>query len=91
MGTHQQTRLKVWVEAESKVRDSQAVLRRIALKRRDGSATRLILVLNDTLGDREAVREAASSFGEAFPSPMRAAVRQLIVGHDPGGDVLMFL
>jgi len=91
VGTHLETGLRVWVEAESRLRDSQALLRRLALKRRDASATRLILVLNDTAANREAVREAATSFAEAFPVTMRTAIPLLIDGKDPGGDVLMIL
>lgn len=91
VGTHAVSRLTVWVEAESRLRDSQAVLRRIALKRRDGTATRLILVVNDTLANREAIREAPSSFAEAFPAAMRTAMPLLVDGKDPGADVLVIL
>ena len=81
----------IWVEAESRLRDSQALLRRLALKRRDGAATRLVLVLNDTRANREAAREAATSLAGAFPSPMRSAIPRLVEGEDPGGDVLVIL
>ena len=91
VGTHRVTGLVIWVEAESRLRDSQALLRRLALKRRDGAATRLILVLNDTRANREAAREAATSLAGAFPSPMRSAIPRLVEGEDPGGDVLVIL
>ena len=81
----------IWVEAESRLRDSQALLRRIALKQRDAEAARLVLVLNDTHHNRLAVRDAASPLYESFPGEMRRAILDLVAGRDPGDDVMVFL
>jgi transcriptional regulator with XRE-family HTH domain len=83
--------LRVWVEAESRIDDAQALLRRLALKRRDGAATRLILAVNDTRHNRDALRAAGPLFLDAFPVPARRALRMLANGEDPGGDILLVL
>jgi hypothetical protein len=62
------------IEAEIRLHDVQALLRRIAAKRRDGAADRLVLVVADTrtYADirtyREVVRAARPEFGAAFPA-----------------------
>jgi transcriptional regulator with XRE-family HTH domain len=91
VGTHMGSGLMIWVEAESRVHDSQALLRRLALKRKDSDAARLILVVSDTHGNRDALREARDAFAEAFPGSMRRAIPDLVAGRDPGDDVLLVL
>jgi transcriptional regulator with XRE-family HTH domain len=91
VGTHSGTGLRVWVEVESRVSVAQALLRRLALKRRDGDARRLILVINDTRLNREAVRAAGSSIRASFPADARRARALLSEGKDPGADVLILL
>ncbi len=91
VGTHRQTGLSVWVEVESRLHDSQALLRRIALKRRDGDATRVLLVVPSTRNNRDAIRAASASLAEAFPADMRRAMRRLAAGDDPGADALLIL
>lgn len=91
VGTHRHTDLIVWVEVESRLRDSQALLRRIALKRRDGDATRVLLVVPTTRNNRDAIKAASASFAEAFPADMRRAIRRLAAGDDPGADALLIM
>ncbi len=91
VGTHVGTGLQIWVEAESRIHDAQALLRRLALKRKDSDATRVILVVSATHGNREALREAADAFAEAFPARARQAIPELLAGRDPGDDVLLIL
>jgi transcriptional regulator with XRE-family HTH domain len=91
VGTHRRTGLSVWVEIESRLRDSQALLRRIALKRRDGDATRVLLVVPSTRNNRDAIRAASASLAEAYPADMRRAIRRLAAGDDPGADALLLL
>jgi hypothetical protein len=90
-GTYAVTSLLIDVEAESRLGDSQAQLRRIALKRRDGRAGRLILVVADTRNNRDVIRAAAAQFASAFPADARRAIALLRAGVDPGADVLLVL
>ena len=91
VGTHKVTGLVIWVEVVSRLRDSQSLLRRIALKRRDTAATRVVVVLNDTHANRAAVRDVAASLRESFPCDMRRAMLDLVAGSDPGEDLMVFL
>jgi len=92
VGVHASSGLTVWVEIESRVRDSQALLRRISIKRRDAGASRVLLVVPTTRNNREAIRGGArDSFAEAFPADSRRALRMLMRGEDPGADALLIL
>jgi hypothetical protein len=89
--THRSTGLVVHVEAESRLGDVQALLRRLALKRRDGAATRLVLVVADTRQNRAVSRAAARELVAAFPADVRHAMSRLREGRDPGADVMVVL
>ena len=78
------------VEAETRLRDVQALLRRIALKKRDGDVTRLILLVADTRTNRRIVRETEALFGE-FPIGSRSMLAALRSGTDPGGSGIVIL
>jgi hypothetical protein len=85
------TGLVVRVEAETAVRDAQAVIRRIALKLRDGRVDRVLLVLADTKRNREAVAAATSEFDSLFPTSPRAALHDLRAGLAPAGNAVLFI
>ena len=89
--THRTTRLEVHVEAETRLGDVQALLRRLALKRRDGQAKRMLLLVADTRHDRAVVRAAPGDLAAAFPANVREALGSLRDGHDPGADVLLMI
>jgi transcriptional regulator with XRE-family HTH domain len=78
---------QVAVEAETRLRDVQALQRRISLKRRDdpGIAS-VILLLADTRHNRKLLRE----YGEAFRADLPLAATEIVValktGRDPGGS-----
>lgn len=91
VGRHQETGLQVWVEAESRLHDVQALLRRLELKRRDGGASRLVLLVNDTRANRDAIRAAADVLEVAFPAHPRSAIAALLRGRDPGADLLLLI
>jgi hypothetical protein len=78
------------VEAETRLRDVQALLRRISLKRRDGDVTRVILLVADTRSNRHVLRETESLFGE-FPIGPRSVLAALRGGTDPGGSGIVIL
>lgn len=90
-GVHKVTGLRLTVEVETRMHDMQAVLRRLALKRRDGDVDRLILVVADTRVNRMAIELARDMIASAFPCSARRALAYLAVGEDPGADALIML
>jgi transcriptional regulator with XRE-family HTH domain len=83
--------LLVAVEAETRLRDSQEVQRRLNRKRADGRADRLILLVADTRSNRAFLRSVGDAFMESFPIPGPIALRRLEQGLDPGGDAIIRL
>jgi transcriptional regulator with XRE-family HTH domain len=81
----------VGVEAETRVRDAQAVGRRINVKQRDGELDHVILLVADTRANRLALRLGASGLAEAFPISQRDCLRALREGRDPGGSSIVVL
>jgi transcriptional regulator with XRE-family HTH domain len=84
----------VWragVEAETRLRDVQALDRRLALKERDGGLDRLILLVLDSRSNRAIVRARADAFSGRFPVPGAVALERLAAGSDPGGNALILL
>jgi transcriptional regulator with XRE-family HTH domain len=78
------------IEAETNVRDLQALLRRLALKKRDGDVKGgVVLALSDSRHHRELVRAAGPAFASAFPVPARQALARLRLGEAPGDAVLL--
>ena len=65
---HERTHLGFVVDAETRVRDAQELLRRVALKRRDGGSPRVVLLVSDTRLNRLRLREAGDAFESASPS-----------------------
>jgi transcriptional regulator with XRE-family HTH domain len=85
------TGLRIGVDAETRLRDIQALVRREELKRRDSRVDRVILVVAATRTNRDALRAAARLLAEQFPASGRAALAALVVGRDPGGDAVIVL
>ena len=79
------------VEAETRIRDVQALDRRLALKERDGGMDRMILLVLDSRANRAALREAGSQLLLRFPIPGARALELLAAGVDPGGNTLICL
>ncbi len=82
---------RIAVEAETRLRDWQALERRMMLKSRDSGIDRVILLLSATRSNRAAVRTAPRLTEEAFPIPARLALRALAEGGDPGGSAILML
>jgi transcriptional regulator with XRE-family HTH domain len=81
----------IGVEAETRIRDAQAVVRRVNLKQRDGELDHVILLVADTRANRVALRIAAAELADAFPVPARDALKALATGRAPGGNALIIL
>jgi transcriptional regulator with XRE-family HTH domain len=80
----------VGVEAETHVRDAQALQRRIALKQRDGAIDAVLLLLTDSKWHRDLMR-SVPELGTEYPVTARAALRALGIGGALEGNALVLL
>jgi transcriptional regulator with XRE-family HTH domain len=81
----------IGVEAETRIRDMQAVTRRTNLKQKDGDVDQVILLVADTRANRLALRLGATDLRIAFPVSQRDCLRALGDGRDPGGSSIIVL
>ena len=81
----------VGVEAETRLRDVQALDRRLGLKERDGGLDRLILLVLGSRSNRATLRSYADTFRARFPVEGSRALELLGAGADPGGNALVIL
>jgi transcriptional regulator with XRE-family HTH domain len=80
----------VFVDAETRIRDVQALDRRTALKRRDTGTDRVILLIADTRSNRAILASLGGSLvHEALPG--RTILAALESGRDPGGSGVVLL
>ena len=79
------------MEAETRLYDVQAQLRRIALKARDAGVDVVLLVLADTPRNRAAVDAAGPAVVDTYLVPARDALRALRTGRHPGGSALILV
>lgn len=84
-------RLTIGIDAETRVRDLQAVDRRVMLKLRDSGFDRAVLLVASTRSNRAALHQAGLSLQANYPIGTRAAVIALAAGQDPGGNCLIVL
>ncbi|HEY7600559.1 MAG TPA: helix-turn-helix transcriptional regulator [Candidatus Limnocylindrales bacterium] len=81
---------RVGVEAETRIRDVQALSRRMHQRERDGGVGAVLLVLSDSVVNRRLVGELRVSLGPAFGHSPRAILRALRAGDQvPGSGVLL--
>jgi transcriptional regulator with XRE-family HTH domain len=83
--------MPIGTEAETRLRDWQALERRIALKARDSGIDRVIVLVSATRANRAALRLVEASGRAMFPVQSRAALRALAEGRDPGGSAIVVL
>jgi transcriptional regulator with XRE-family HTH domain len=81
----------IGVEAETRLRDAQAVARRIALKQRDSGIERAVLLLSASRTNREVLRAIGRSLDGSFPVPGARILDALARGDDPGGSGIVLL
>jgi transcriptional regulator with XRE-family HTH domain len=79
------------VEAETRLRDVQALNRRLALKQRDGEVPSMLLVVADTRHNRHVLRIAADEFADRFPVRQRDAMAALARCQKPAGSSILIL
>lgn len=77
--------VRIGVEAETRVRDVQALTREVELKRRDANLDRCVLPLLRSL------RSAETTLRRTFPGATRSTLNALARGRDPGVDAILLL
>lgn len=78
------------VEAETRLDDVQAAMRRLRSKQRDLGLPRAILLVADTRHNRQVIDQVPALRRE-FPIDTRHCLAALGRGEDPGGDCLVIL
>ena len=81
----------VAIEAESRLRDIQALERRLALKCRDGNLDRLILLINDTAANRHVLGLHRGGLRERFPLAGRDVLAAVTKGEAPSANGILLL
>lgn len=80
----------MFVDAETRIRDVQALQRRAALKTRDTGTVRVMLLVADTRTNRALLASLSESLiPEALPG--RTILADLAAGRDPGGSGVVLL
>jgi transcriptional regulator with XRE-family HTH domain len=79
------------VEAESRLRDVQATQRRIELKQRDGQIRCVILLINDSPGNRRALALHRLALSTTFPLSGREVLAALSAGRTPAANGLLLM
>ena len=78
-------------EAETKVNDIQAMERKLALKLRDGEVDVLIVIVADTVANRDALDRHREELRALLPLDTREILRCLRVGRLPSASGLMVI
>ncbi len=81
----------VAIEAETRVRDVQALDRKLALKERDGYIDRLILLIADTKSNRAFLETHREALRSRFPLDSRALLACLRARRAPDANGILFL
>ncbi len=81
----------IGVDAETKLRDIQALQRRTELKWRDSGVSRVILVVAATKHNRAILREYRASLASTFPLDTRDILHSLRQGDIPKGNGIILL
>lgn len=82
---------RVGVEAETRPRDSQSLIRRLNLKQRDGEVDSILLILRDTRATRDFLRDASEELAGAFPAQGLRPLELLRAGVRPTGNATVLL
>jgi transcriptional regulator with XRE-family HTH domain len=79
------------LDAETRLRDVQALARRAALKRRDDGDPTILLVVADTRHNRRVLRLAAADLASAFPLAGSIALAGLSEGKPPSASAIVLV
>jgi transcriptional regulator with XRE-family HTH domain len=83
--------LRIGIDAETRLRDVQAVDRRVALKLRDSAFDRAVLLVAATKTNRRLLHDAGDALVANYPVRTREGLAALAAGADPGGNCLVML
>ena len=81
---------RIGIEAETVIGDTQALERRLMLKRRDGGIDNVILLVADTPRNRAALASAPAAFSD-LPMRTRTILAALRAGVDPAGSGIVII
>ena len=81
----------IGVDAETRLRDFQAVDRRMMLKLRDSGLRRAVMLVADTRHNREVLRALGDALRANYPIRSGEALAALGEGRDPGGNAIIVL
>jgi transcriptional regulator with XRE-family HTH domain len=81
----------VAVEAITRLRDAQAQLREATRKQRDGRVPRLVILINATPHNRDALGSAGDVLATSFPLTTRATLAALADGEEPSQNGIVLL
>lgn len=79
------------VDADTRLVDGQAQVRRLMLKLRDSGFGSVLWVLADTHANRDALAAGASTILPNFPVSARRALGALTAGEHPGGSAVVLI
>jgi len=80
----------VGVEAETKIRDVQALVRRIREREREGGADVIVIVLSESAHNRHVLSQLLEALGPRYSTPPRSVLRALREGRPlAGGGVVL--
>ena len=80
----------IGVEAETRIRDIQLLVRRIRERERDGGVDEIVLVLSESVVNRRLLPELLEALGARFTTPPRALLKALRAGKPlPGSGVIL--
>lgn len=82
---------RIGIEAETRLRDIQAVVRKLELKRRDGDVDAVVLLIADTVSNRRALAEHRPALRLALPLDGSAILRRVRAGKSPGDSGIVVL
>jgi hypothetical protein len=82
---------RIAVEAETRLRDVQALERRLELKQRDGNVDVVLLLVRDTRHNQSMLRSLGSALDGRFPLDGRRALELLGAGVNPGASAIVRL
>jgi transcriptional regulator with XRE-family HTH domain len=82
--------LLVGVEAETRIRDIQALVRRVRERERDGGVDEILIVLSDTAHNRQLVDQLREALGPRYATSPRTLLAALRAGRPlPGSGVIL--
>ena len=81
---------RVGIEAETVIDDTQALDRKVSLKKRDGSMDHVILVVADTQRNRRALAASPAAFAD-LPLRTRRVLAALRAGDEPAGSGIVLI